>query len=239
MEEENMTSAGLSEWLKSYLGIDLAPPLRKSSDTGKFMRVFGGAVRDFIAGEERPSDVDILMEDSLVTAMCGYLERNGYFPYDLMTKGDTRLYDRRLIKDPLTYMNKDFAIVQIIVPVFAHFLDTDRKYEYFLGSVDLTCCGVSWDGRSIYENYPGAVGHCRQKVYGELWQNVMYSNVSVDTRKNKLAKRGWRNIKYMYDDELHQIERDMKLDELLDLIDFVEEIHPSLPEIMDPDELPF
>jgi len=172
-----------------------------------FVRVFGGAIRDIICGD-KINDVDILVgSQSLpkieyILTINGYIYQEGLIPKDLAS-----IYsDIHVISEPHTWTKKD-KVVQLIRPAKNSKLaprgtklsDSFNRKVYqqifinLIENVDLSCCGVSWDGEKLYEHYPEAVHHCLTKVFITNY-GAMYSERRHIHRKAKLESRGWKSI---------------------------------------------
>ena len=84
-----------------------------------------------------------------------------------------------------------------------------------------SCCGVSFDGYNLYENFIDAVYHCREKIFWINTNAKMYSPKRIHHRVHKLTERGWAEI----DRSSKSADRDLKLDIILDdnNIDFIRE----------------
>lgn len=97
---------------------------------------------------------------------------------------------------------------------FTHLLSTDHKLHTevhnpprklssvevihfmnnFAAQVDLSCCGVSYDGKSLYENIQYAVLHCQNKYFMLNTDGLMFNEARIIYRESKLWKRGWKKI---------------------------------------------
>lgn len=62
-----------------------------------------------------------------------------------------------------------------------------------ISNVDLSCCGVSYDGTNLYENVEDAVIHCLTKKF-KTNLGSMYNSDRIEHRKTKLLYRGWNEI---------------------------------------------
>ena len=82
-------------------------------------------------------------------------------------------------------------------------------------NVDISCCGVSYDGKHLYENYPNAVLHANSKTFSVNENAKMYIENRVIHRVFKLIERGWKKLG---DSKSHQ--RDFKINQLLNNLDF-------------------
>ena len=186
------------------------------------MRVFGGAIRDSICGD-KISDVDILVGSDSIHLLEGFLTSIGWKYMDnLQPKDLSSIYtDIRVINEPHTWMNGD-RIIQLIRPSINN-TSHRRRYrgekidEYYIqgfneliSNVDISCCGVSWDGKVLFEDFKGSISHCQNKVYSINKNAKMYSEKRILHRLSKFDKRGWREIEVGTN-----INRDLKLNILL------------------------
>jgi len=204
----------LKEDLDNYLEFD-SDLLFKNTD---FLVVFGGAVRDSIA--EYPKDpnihdVDILCMSVSYRKILSILDNFGYEKTDLVSRGLFTAYDvNHTIFEPHTYINKHKKVIQFIRPCAYEILKrtinitmnrdytnkTDNIYfeklAFFklLSNVDLSCCGVFWNGKTLYESIPNSINHCLTKRYQEYTKNIMTNPKRIMDRKFKLQDRGWKEI---------------------------------------------
>ena len=190
-------------------------------------RIFGGAIRDIIAGQAI-NDIDIIVGAKYCIFTEIILKENGYVYMESLTPKDLNsLYsDISIINEPRTWM-KGSKIVQLIRPVIHKKLsdkelkvdstlidDDEIHYESgfidLIQNVDISCCGVSWDGETLYENYPNAILHCQNRIFYVNTKAKMYSYRRASFRKEKLISRGWENI-----DNLLNTQRDLRIDSIL------------------------
>lgn len=166
------------------------------------VRVFGGAIRDIIA-EETIHDIDIIVGSKSIGQLEFFLSLHGYKHMEsLIPKDIASIYhDLKIISEPHTWI-KGTKIVQLIRPsVGVKHLKNDIKvqeaeiyagvFQFLIENVDISCCGVSYDGESVYENYPNAILHCLNKVFITNHSAAMYNDKRIDHRKAKLESRGW------------------------------------------------
>lgn len=187
-----------------------------------FLEIFGGSIRDSISGLEI-HDVDILcMKNSAITAS-EILESFGYknVSHKLSMKNVQQMYkDTHIIFEPWTFMNENLKIVQLIRPVSDKgFNNFDMNYHIknffnIMKEVDMSCCGVSYDGETINENCPNAINHCRLKVYKVNKITKMYHRDRTFDRIDKLNNRGWVCIDNMTEIEYNKYLRSAKLNSL-------------------------
>lgn len=173
------------------------------------VRVFGGAIRDIIANMPI-NDIDILCGSKSISNIEHILCQNGYEFSELLNGKDIMsMYSniKNVICEPRTY-TKNNKIVQIIKPCGI----TDNyktKFNDLISNVDISCCGVSWDGK-LHQDYPNAILHCKNKVFSVNVNAKMYNKERIYIRKDKLYNRGWIEII-----DSIQINRDLKINEIL------------------------
>lgn len=189
-------------------------------------RIFGGAIRDIITGQNI-NDIDIIVGSKYCQYIEIILKENGYvYMESLLPKDLNSLYsDISIINEPRTWM-KGNKIVQLIRPVIpskntnpspalGNITEINIKnYEIgfidLIQNVDISCCGVSWDGETLYENYPNAILHCQNRIFYINTNAKMYSYRRALFRREKLINRGWKNI-----EDLVNTQRDIRIDSIL------------------------
>jgi hypothetical protein len=183
------------------------------------VRIFGGAIRDIIANQPI-NDVDILVGSKALKEIEFLLENKGYHYMKTLNGKDLQeLYSEiHIINEPHTWI-KGTKIVQLIRPANGYTKDgyytfNDKWYHQgfkeLISNVDISCCGVSYDGEQIYEDYPNAIVHCQSKVFSVNIFAKMYSNKRAIHRKVKLQSRGWKEI-----ENSTEVNRDLKLENIL------------------------
>lgn len=204
--------------LNEYLEFDSDELFRSKFN---IVRIFGGAIRDIIAGQEI-NDVDILCGSKAIKYIEMILEKNGYQYMEMLNGKDLQeMYsDIHVINEPHTWI-KGKKIVQLIRPSLG-FQGKDESvyrqgFKDLISNVDLSCCGVSYDGDNLYEDYPNAIVHCQSKVFSSNSRAKMYSNKRIHHRKAKLESRGWTEIENKLD-----LNRDLKINNILDLESILE-----------------
>ncbi|NBP58141.1 hypothetical protein EBU71_16715, partial [bacterium] len=118
------------------------------------IRVFGGAIRDIIA-DQPINDIDLLCGSRAVKFVEFVLEKNGYIYFDYLNgKNLQEMYkDIHIISEPHTWI-KGKKIVQVIRPTnLKNELTYEESFNDLIANVDLSCCGVSWDGKTLHEDY--------------------------------------------------------------------------------------
>lgn len=205
----------IEETIKSRLDDYLLFDTNSLFKSGDLIRIFGGAIRDSICGD-KINDVDILVGSSSTRLLEGFLISNGWKYMDnLQPKDLSSIYtDIHVINEPHTWMNGD-RIIQLIRPRFQEKESLPfqlRKDLYkisfndLISNVDISCCGVSWDGETLFEDHKGAISHCQNRVFSINKYAKMYSEKRILHRLDKFEKRGWVEIKEGID-----INRDLKL----------------------------
>lgn len=226
----------IKEKLDEYLEIDSnllfnrTPILCKYEYGGKvkrLVRVFGGAIRDIIAGQTI-NDVDILVGAQSSRLVELTLKEQGYIYMESLTPKDlSSIYtDIKVINEPRTWM-KGTKIVQLIRPVINSLNSESKYYENgfvdLIQNVDISSCGVSWDGENLYENYPNAIAHCQNFSFYINKNAKMYSHSRSVMRSYKFIERGWRKI----DMNDTAVARDQRIENLLSdkpPIDYISEL---------------
>ena len=211
-----MIELEIKKRIDEYLLFD-SDRLFKSCDLG---RIFGGAIRDSICGDPI-NDIDILVGSKSIRTVEHILSLHGYTLIEsLIPKDLASVYnDIQVISEPHTWMNGS-KIVQLIRPRITQpnyktgggVIKPDMYYykenfDRLISNVDLSCCGVSYDGNKVSEDYPNAILHCRSKVFSVNQKAKMYSHKRIHHRIAKLEGRGWSRI-----DDSVEVNRDLKID---------------------------
>lgn len=178
--------------IDEYLGFD------SSNLFGENIRLFGGAIRDTLA-DQPIQDLDILLGPKSITRVRLVLESNGYeYMENYSSKDVIEMYkDIHIINEPATFMkvvNNKISMVQLIRPSRVSDSSVNGIKESILNiiwNVDLSVCGVSWDGQNLYENIPSAISECRCLVFKSLPSSLMYNSNRSFMREKKLIQRGW------------------------------------------------
>ncbi len=216
--------------LDEYLGFN-SVELFESAD---LMLIFGGCIRDIIANQ-KIHDIDIICASRSCSQLHDLLEKRGFFYMDSLTPKDlSNVYkDIRIINEPHTFVKGD-RIVQLIRPAIGykytqeyiqHSLDTSQYYRDTINGlvceVDLSCCGLSYNGLTLIENVKDAVTHCRNLVY-EVRKSRMNIPHRLVSRTCKMDERGWSEISGT------MLLRDSKINTLLDISDDINYIFEKI-----------
>ncbi len=192
----------IKERIDDYLGFDSSKLF-----VNNLVRVFGGAVRDCIAGMPI-NDIDVMVGANARFLVMAVLKSEGYEVTDYLCGRDlTAMYlGTKAVCEPTT-MVKGHSVVQLIRPSGSLVSAThsnassseklalyEKAFHFMLSNVDITCCGVSWDGITLYENVPGAVSHCLTKTFDINKSGAMYQVDRIHHRTHKLLSRGWMQL---------------------------------------------
>jgi len=238
--------------LDDYLEFD-SNKLFKHTD---LIRVFGGAIRDIIA-EQPIHDVDILVGSRSLTILETLLNIEGYHHMTSLCPKDLQgcYTNIRVINEPHTWV-KGSKVIQLIGPATGspRMFSSDQKnkqhsvlesyykasFTKLISNVDLSCCGVSYDGKNLYENFPSAILHCKNKVFKVNEGALMYNPDRIIHRTYKMAQeRGWTQ----FDDDDKVMNRDIKINLLINEdmsnIAYVAEYKTQYPKFFEIEESDF
>ncbi len=191
--------------------------------------IFGGSIRDIISGDaDKINDIDIMGLPISLGYIHRTLELNDYKQIELVKPDIFTLYKNiKYIFEPITYMNKNQKIVQLIRPFNQNISDLyfsqynelnifKNNYYKLLSNVDLTSSGLFYDGKELYESVRHSFIHCKMKVYEKLPNALMYNSERTDKRIHKLHKtKDWRKLNTedkleMRKIKLHQLNSNIK-----------------------------
>jgi len=193
--------------ISEYLEIDYCDlTLDKIFGAGDYITIFGGAVRDPLAGKGI-NDIDIMCLPKSAISLSKLLTEKGFLKVDLYDKTQLVMYNEiHCISEPWTFI-RDNKIIQIIRPAGGRLSSTGAAtlgslidaYYALLSDVDISACGVfierDRDGiAKLKESHPHAITHCRTGVFEILKNNRMFGVHRTEMRSFKLIDRGWKNI---------------------------------------------
>lgn len=166
--------------------------------------IFGGSLRDIVAGDsDKINDIDIIGLPVSLGWIRHTLELNGYTQMELVKPDIFTIYkDINYIFEPITYMNNNHKIVQLIRPhnqnlnaASTKFTALKNNYYKLLSNVDLTSSGLFYDGKNLYESIRYSFIHCKMKVYEMLPDAMMYDLERTDKRIHKLRRtKNWKQF---------------------------------------------
>ena len=187
--------------LSDYIEFDV----KELFDVSDYITIYGGAVRDSIAGMEI-HDVDILCMPSSAHKLRKHLrEKYNYTTLDLFKEGTLSMYKgMSLISDPWTMVNHNKKIIQIIRPRWnagtnVH-ATTEYKKAYYdlIKNVDISCCGVFMENYdreiNLREACKGEIVNCLTKTFEVNEWAKLYNQKRTEDRTYKLTDRGWINM---------------------------------------------
>jgi len=170
-----------------------------------FNVIFGGAIRDIVSGDfDKINDIDILSMPISTYHIFSALEENGYKKLNLVKPDIQSIYKNiKFIFEPITFMNKNQKIVQIIRPSHQNsgkgnigtFECGRDSFFNLLKNVDLSSSGLFYDGEDIFESVDGSYIHCKSKVFESHPSAMMFHTERTSNRKTKLVQeKGWYEL---------------------------------------------
>jgi hypothetical protein len=205
--------------ISEYLEFDIRE-IFKLSD---YITIYGGSVRDSLA-EMEINDVDILCMPGSANKLKKFIEEKEYKRYELYDRDTLEMYNGiSLISEPLTFLNPNRKIIQIIRPVFKNTVeDYVSSYVSLIKNVDISCCGVflEFNGKELVlkEACKNAILHSLSKTYEINNWAKLYNNDRTAFRDHKLTGRGWTNLNidnfYRTNDKFQKVKRRLKLCQL-------------------------
>lgn len=201
--------------LTEYLEFDV----KEIFNLSDYITIYGGAIRDSIA-EMEINDVDILCMPKSAIELQKFIEKHDYKKIELYDQDALNMYKGiRLIAEPLTFINNNRKVIQIIRPAFKKRVeDYISSHISLIKNVDLSCCGVflEFNGKELVlkEACKNAIVHSLAKVYEINKWAKLFNNDRTSFRDHKLTSRGWTNLNtnYFYGD--NKIKRKLKLIQL-------------------------
>jgi len=200
--------------ISDYLGFDVNSLIDNTDSV-----IFGGATRDALAGLDI-HDVDIMALPQACQVLSNRLIDRGFRRIYCYTPDIASLYiGMSLINEPLTFINNDDKLVQLIRPRVR--FDTSDNYLIIdpltqlrtcLSSVDMSSSGVTystnvivsrfWSGMQgectdwsrVAEVCADAIEHCRHRQFKVLPDNAFHQKNRINHRIAKLTDRGWKKI---------------------------------------------
>lgn len=185
-----------------------------------FASIFGGAIRDIIAGDsDKINDIDIIGLPISLNNISKTLEYHNYKKMNLIKPDLHIIYkDIKFIFEPMTYLNSNQKIVQLIKPQNinnknrspSEFQLIRQNYYSLLTNVDLTSSGLFYDGEELYESMNFSYTHCKMKIYEKIPHAMMYNSTRTHQRSEKLKwDKNWKE----YDNNL-KLNRSIKINNL-------------------------
>jgi hypothetical protein len=182
--------------------------------------IFGGAIRDCLAGKELLGDLDIVVTpQSYPEIFENFLHNPRWLPFNnTEVPKAVKQYGKDTPSPPfskiLFFKTNNSRVAQIMV-ADSKGADPMEILMNYVRSVDILCCGVAmtYDGR-VFEALPGALEDCRNEVLRVNTFTDGIPFVRLDERVKKLTARGWKNEidveKVMKDAELSAAKAEKK-----------------------------
>jgi len=163
--------------------------------------IFGGAIRDALAGKEIQGDLDIAVPSSNLEATTLF-NRISILAKSWVEQ-DVNIFHYNYSKLPIASIinlknRKSGALAQIMAvkeatPLSHQGLRSQRTYAALklVKEVDIICCGVALDCfGNVYEAVPQAIDHCRRRIIMAT-EKADKNNERYKKRVQKLVGRGW------------------------------------------------
>lgn len=177
--------------------------------------IYGGAIRDAIAGLELVGDIDIAVpKEELKTLSGRFLDDPRWRAKNQASSPFSRLrnagypqeeVEKIPMQDIIEFVTFKDAIAQIMVSN----LPGNDPFDRALGmarQVDFRCCSMilTADGR-VFETIEGALNDCRDRVLRINEESTTIHLKTVPTRIEKLTGRGWTNTV-----DIEQVQKDVE-----------------------------
>ena len=172
--------------------------------------IYGGAIRDSLAGMPLIGDLDIIVEANVFKHAIDVFRFSSRWvlkdivdgsKYDRVIPSGSKETSAGNITKIATFFDKSNVKLQLISPMenTRELMDTipcSRSVWDIVRYVDIRCSGVLTTLLGdVYEVVPGAINDCRNRVLA-INQFVTKETVGINRlhkRIDKLTKRGWRN----------------------------------------------
>jgi len=206
-----ITLKTLQEKVEKHISEYVEFDIKEIFEVADYISIYGGAVRDSLAGMEI-HDVDILCMPNSAVKLKEYLEeKHNYEMVDLCKRGSLEMYkDISVIAEPWTLMNDKKRIIQLIIlryPDGYYYKKHNRitysnayqkAYYNLIRNVDISSCGVFLEGNNgsikLMEACVDGIAHCLTKRYLINHWAILYESNRTIMREHKLNSRGWKNI---------------------------------------------
>lgn len=191
--------------ISDYIEFDV----KELFEVSDYITIYGGAIRDSLAGLEI-HDIDILcMPDSANKLRKFLKEKYNYEALELYDQDALNMYHGiSLISEPWTLMNNNKKIIQIIRPRWQGVINPSthkmsgegyqEAYHNLIKNVDLSCCGVFLENYDreikLREACKDAILHCLSKTYKINKWSLLYNRDRTLYREHKLSSRGWNDL---------------------------------------------
>jgi hypothetical protein len=167
--------------------------------------VYGGAVRDVLAGKELVGDLDIAVSNRVAGELSTAFDCHSMWLREQQSPSDMARMKSKyggpdipgLLPSPIQavnqYKNPSGKSVQLVVSSQPSIEDAEEEAIHMARVVDLTCCGLIMrpDG-TTFEVIPSAYDHCRQGILMPNRTSMELKVESLKERVDKLTARGWQ-----------------------------------------------
>lgn len=172
---------------------------------GDLIHIFGGAIRDAIGGN-KINDIDVLGTSLSREKLCDLMMKKGYTQLEEMNKNSlNQMYkDIKIISMPITFINSNKKMIQLIFPVTNE--GYEKSFHHLVSNVDLSCCGLSYNGLNVYEYVDDAYTNAMEKTFRVCADNKMYNKKRCEDRMDKLLLRGFIDITSLDDARINRID---------------------------------
>ena len=162
--------------------------------------IYGGAVRDALAGIKIGGDLDVLVPDwNRNSVNSSFISSTRWSELKKRSPYPEESSIRHLISNVHTYLSSSGREVQIIS---VQERQSGKIYEFdsdlinVIATVDIVCCGVMMDVfGNVFEVTKDALNDCRKKELN-LNKEIDSSKIKTDHMKSRIKKlegRGWIN----------------------------------------------
>jgi hypothetical protein len=166
--------------------------------------VYGGALRDILAGMPIGGDLDVGCSSNSYKNMIRKFDQSarwveksksngGIKPFEL---GGYKRKGTSVVSNLKNFTNMSGADVQIIEANFNKGTEPIDQAIMLAKTVDIICCGLFMDfNGDLYEAVPGAYSDCRRRIL-RLNPSITFEDHKpeiLQARIDKLVSRGWRD----------------------------------------------
>jgi hypothetical protein len=155
--------------------------------------IFGGAVRDAIAGLEI-HDIDIVVLPQAFRIISERLLQYDFKKIEKYSIDIVSLYNGiTQIHEPVNWFKEDVFIQFIRPRKIICEGENPKTYLYdFISNVDISCCAVSFfPNETLIEHFPDAIHQCLSRTFNIVETSTLYNSNRILMRLEKLKDRGW------------------------------------------------
>lgn len=180
-----------AEWVHEVIAESFDNALELISDDSI---VYGGAVRDCLAGKDLLGDLDIIVpyKDMAIVSKT-FLSNPKWICDKPLTRSSSTSYGKNVpIDSIMVFRNIDNRTVQLIRAEYS--IDANTGIVNVARNVDITCCGVVMTKNgTVYEVVPNAYNDCVEGVLTLNNHSKTFDKSCIVGRIEKLKDRGWKN----------------------------------------------